>query len=189
VRRIGNSRKSMPRDRRERLMRFPRHPNFSERSDTRPMPLPEVLAQMLPGLGLCLFGCLLIRSHRNTWKSQQDELELDDFDRRHFHRRYRRRMQASGLIVLIGALLIVGLLVITKEQKLLFGVFWLGVLLLTFWLILLAVGDALSIAAYSRSAQARLNEQRKILETELERLRSRQGNGHTSHGNSNGDPS
>jgi len=133
---------------------------------------------MLPGLSLCAFGLLLIRSHRRSWKSQQEELELDEADREHFRKRFYRRMQASGMMVLIGVLMIVGLLFITKEHKLLFGFYWMGVLVLTFWLIVLALGDAVSIAIYSRSAQSRLNEQRRILEAELERLRAQQGNGH-----------
>ena len=54
-----------------------------------------------------------------------------------------------------------------------------GVILLTFWLILLAMGDAISIANYSRIAQARLDMHKKELEAELERLKARQGNGHT----------
>jgi hypothetical protein len=142
------------------------------------MNLPQLIVQMLPGLCLCAFGMLLIRSHRKNWKSQQAELELDEADREHFRKRYRRRMQASGIIVLIGVLMIVGLLFITKDHKLLFGFYWMFVLVLTFWLIALALGDAISIATYSRSAQSRLNEQRRILEAELERLRAQQGNGH-----------
>ncbi|HSG70224.1 MAG TPA: hypothetical protein VLA12_07405 [Planctomycetaceae bacterium] len=142
------------------------------------MKLPQLIVQMLPGLCLCAFGMLLIRSHRKNWQVHQEELELDEADREHFRKRYRRRMQASGIIVLIGVLMIVGLLFITKDHKLLFGFYWMFVLVLTFWLIALALGDAISIATYSRSAQSRLNEQRRILEAEFERLRAQKGNGH-----------
>jgi uncharacterized membrane protein YesL len=149
------------------------------------MKLPQLIVQMLPGLCLSVFGLWLLRSHRKSWKTQQEELQLDEADLEHFRKRYYRRTQASGMMALIGILMIVGLLFITKDHKLLFGFYWMFVLVLTFWLILLALGDAVSIATYSRSAQTRLNEQRRILEAELERFRAQQGNGHPPNENLN----
>ena len=47
-----------------------------------------------------------------------------------------------------------------------------------FWLILLAMGDALSIAAYSKVAQGELEQQKRSIEAEFQRLKAQQGNGH-----------
>jgi hypothetical protein len=88
-------------------------------------------------------------------------------------------MQASGMLVLIGVMIAAGQFIDGKALPTLFTFYWLGVILLTFWLILLAMGDAVSIANYSRIAQARLELHKKELEEELERLKARQGNGHS----------
>ena len=119
----------------------------------------------------------MIRSHTRTWKKQRESMETE-IDRTHLSRRYRRRMQASGMLILIGLLITLGQFIDGKQNPSLFTFYWLGILLLTFWLILLALGDALSIAAYSRVAQGQLDQQRRQLEIELQRLKAQQGNGH-----------
>lgn len=83
------------------------------------------------------------------------------------------------MLVLIGVMISAGQFIDGKALPTLFILYWLAVILLTFWLILLAMGDAVSIANYSRIAQARLDLHKKELEAELERLKARQGNGHT----------
>lgn len=123
----------------------------------------------------------MMRAHLKTWRAQQDDSSLSDDpqEKTHLARQLRRRMQASGMLILIGILVAAGQFIDGKALPSLFTIYWLIVILLTFWLILLAMGDALSIANYSRAAQSRLDEHRRELEAELERLKARQGNGHT----------
>lgn len=83
------------------------------------------------------------------------------------------------MLVLIGVMISAGQFIDGKAHPSLFTFYWLGVILLTFWLILLAMGDAVSIANYSRTAQARLDLHKRELEAELQRLKARQGNGHS----------
>lgn len=122
----------------------------------------------------------MMRAHLKTRRNQLEDETLaeDDQERIHLGRQFRRRMQASGLLVLIGALIAGGQFIDGKALPKLFTIYWLGVIVLTFWLILLAMGDWVSIANYSRVAQARLELHKQQLEAELERLKAKQGNGH-----------
>jgi len=110
---------------------------------------------------------------------EDSSLAGDDQERTHLNRQFRRRMQASGMLVLIGVMIAAGQFIDGKALPALFTFYWSAVILLTVWLILLAMGDAVSIANHARVAQARLDLHRKELEAELERLRARQGNGHS----------
>jgi len=136
-----------------------------------------VAALTLPIFLLSGLGLLMMRAHYRSWKIQRDQ-ECDPEEQNHLARRYRRRMQASGLLVLLGILISAGQLIDGKSWPTCFTVYWTGVLLLTFWLILLALGDAASIAAYSKAAQGKLDQQRREIEAEFQKLKARQGNGH-----------
>lgn len=133
---------------------------------------------------------MMMRAHLKTRNSQLEDASLagDEQERVHLDRQFRRRMQASGMLVLIGVMIAAGQFIDGQAHPTLFTFYWLGVILLTFWLILLALGDAVSIANYSRNAQARLDVHRRELEAELERLKARQGNGHSQTLDSESDP-
>lgn len=141
------------------------------------MPGTQWLAVLTPCIFVSGLGVLMMRSHIKGWREQKDSF-TDELEEKHLQRRFRRRMQASALLVLLGLLIGLGQLIDGPEHPLLFTFYWLGVLLLTCWIILLALGDAVSIAAYSRVAQAQLDQQRRSIEAELERLKARQSNGH-----------
>lgn len=132
---------------------------------------------LLPGLVISGLGSLMMWSHYRTRVSQSGEIR-DAFEESHLARRFRRRMQASGLLVVLGILISGGQLIDGREMPALFGIYWLFVLFLTFWVILLALGDAASILSYSKLSQGKLNQQRREIEREFERLKARQGNGH-----------
>jgi len=55
-------------------------------------------------ISLALLGLsgVLIDSHRRSWRSARDNDDLSDRDRRYAQSQYRRRMQASGIIGLLG---------------------------------------------------------------------------------------
>ena len=80
---------------------------------------------------LVLVGLALVRAHVRSWKRQTNDPELSDADFSHLSARYRRRLQASGMISVLGVLLAVGYqLPNWKNRPGLFGLYWLVVLLL-----------------------------------------------------------
>jgi hypothetical protein len=56
-------------------------------------------------LGLC---GLLLDSHRRTWRRAQESTELSEREKRYALSQYRRRMQASSTIGVVGAAIAVG---------------------------------------------------------------------------------
>lgn len=119
-----------------------------------------------------LAGLLLMRSHHVAWRTQQGDAELSEADRLFFRRRYRRRMQASGLMALIGVLLPIGDSVpLFRQAPGWFAVYWGTVLLLVIWLFVLAVSDMISTRAHSVLALRRIQAQQRELEREAEALR------------------
>ena len=139
--------------------------------------LPPLLIQLFSLVVLSGLGLLMMRSHHRTWETGK-EREVDPFAQKHFAKRYRRRMQASGMLVLLGGLISGGQFIDGKAHPVFFSVYWVVVLLITFWLILLAMVDALSIAAYSKVAQGELEKQKRAIEADFQRLKAQQENGH-----------
>ncbi|MGD9855832.1 MAG: hypothetical protein AB7U20_12880 [Planctomycetaceae bacterium] len=124
------------------------------------------------GGALLVAGLLMMRSHHRVWRAQKSDPELDAKDLLFFGRRYRRRMQASGMMALIGILLPIG----DSVQLFLpapgwFAVYWAIVLLLVMWLFVLAVSDMISTRAHSIIALHRLRAQQRELEREALALR------------------
>jgi hypothetical protein len=56
-------------------------------------------------ISLVLIGLsgILLDSHRRSWRAAEQDTALSERERRYFLAQYRRRMQASGIIGLIGA--------------------------------------------------------------------------------------
>ena len=84
-----------------------------------------------------------------------------------------------GLAVL-GVLLAVGdqLPILRKRPGLwLFGLYWLAVLLLTFWVMLLAVGDFYSTRAHARSSLAQIRKKQRELQRQIAGIKRRRSNG------------
>ena len=131
------------------------------------------------GAAVAAVGLLMIRSHRRVWGDQKNDPGLEDSERAHFHRRYRRRMQASGTVVLLGALLALGGGAIPWVQlpPLAFDIYWGGVLLLTAWVIVQALGDMLSTGAHAKASLSQVRAKQRELERQLEDYKSRRGNG------------
>jgi hypothetical protein len=123
-------------------------------------------------LGAASLG--LIRSHRRSWGRRQKDPSLDQADLLHYGAQFRRRMQASALLGVIGVLLLLGdLLIPWQKAPFLFSIYFGFILLLTGYLVLLAIGDALATASYTRAALARIQAQRRHLEREAAELREK----------------
>lgn len=135
------------------------------------------------GITLIMLGTFLLRSHARTWQSQKNDPELEDVDRIHYHKRFRRRSQASGIIALLGLLIPAGdillpMLLPQNQFLALFAVlFWGAVLLLTLWVIILGFADMLSTSAHARVALNRVQRKQRELQQQLAEIRRRSANG------------
>lgn len=127
------------------------------------------------GSVLVVLGVGMMISHWRSWKRQQSDFETDDTDRVHYANQFRRRMQTSALIAIVGVLLAVGDVFIWQFGPAASTVFWLLLLLLVCWIAILAVGDMTAIQSHSRNRLADLEAHRRILERELAEIRARSG--------------
>jgi hypothetical protein len=132
------------------------------------------------GFALAGGGAAAVVWHLRSWRAKQGDASLTPQEREHYHRQYRRRLQTSGIIVLLGILFPIGDpdgLVPWKGHPLGLTIYWFVVLALTLWVMLLAVGDLASTRTHTRDALQRLREQQRELEREAARLRARSTNG------------
>lgn len=134
------------------------------------------------GALLVIAGGAFIHWHIRCWRVQREDASLSDRERLHYRRQFRRRLQISGMLVLLGVLIPVGDLLIPWLQfPRLFGVYWILVLLLASWMMMLAALDWLSGRMQARAHRASLSSllrKQRELEAEAARLRRAGSNGH-----------
>lgn len=126
----------------------------------------------------------MMRSHWRAWQKQQSDSELNEADQKFLRRRFRRRMQASGLLVLIGIILPLGDFILSEAMgdagrmpKLAgFAAYVILVLLLAVWVVLLAVGDMASTKVHTTVSLNRIRAEQRKLEREAADLRSQIAN-------------
>jgi len=132
------------------------------------------------GVALLIAGVVMMRSHRRTWARQQGDLGLNESDRQRLRSRYRRRMQMSGMIAALGAMMGVGDALIWEQGFEVATIYWIVVIGLGGWLLLLGMGDLMSVridSKYARDELRQIGARRKELESELEEMRRRGSNG------------
>lgn len=129
------------------------------------------------GGSLVLLGGWFMSLHWQAWRRHAVDPTLDDGEREHYRRQFRRRMQASGIILVIGLMLPIGdsLIPWRKGDASIATLYWLFVLGLTCWVLLLAMGDLASSRAQSRAALSRLRSKQRELQAEADRLREQRG--------------
>jgi hypothetical protein len=90
----------------------------------------------------------LLFVHWRRWKEHRaDELPAAEIE--YLRRQFRRRMQASGMIGIVGFALIVGDTFIPwMNDPVVTAGFWIGVVLVTVWIALLAIVDLLAARLY-----------------------------------------
>lgn len=127
----------------------------------------------LAGLIVLGIGIGFLRWNRSEWKREKNDSGLDEFDRRHYHARYRRRMQTSAILMLLGILIPIGdRLIVQKVAPGITTVFWLGVLALLFWVVVLAFGDMAATRAHAHVALSRVRLKQQELEKRANELRN-----------------
>jgi hypothetical protein len=136
------------------------------------------------GGGLTVGGGLLVAWHLRSWRGHQSDTALDERERSFHAAQFRRRVQASGLLAVIGLLVILGDLDgFWRPRPALWAAHWGLVMLLTMWLMLLGLADLLASRVHGQAALGRVLRKQRELERELDDMRrqhARQTNGHRS---------
>jgi hypothetical protein len=122
-----------------------------------------------------VFGASLMVSHVRSWRRQNGAADRDENDRAFFEKRYRRRMRISATFIILGILIAVGdaVLPMHKNQPLAITLYWIGVLILTGWVMLQGLSDLWSTAAYTDAELTRIREKRRELERQLVEFKHR----------------
>ena len=132
------------------------------------------------GGGLSLVGLSMMAWHQESWARQREEPGFNQWDLKRLKTRYRRRMQTSGMIVVLGVMLAVGDALIWSQGPLVATIYWIVVIAMGGWLLLLGVGDLLTVRVDSKLARdelQRIGQKRAELEAEVEEMRRRGSNG------------
>lgn len=132
--------------------------------------------QWIPGVvvGVFLVGLSILgmRSVRSTWRQQQIDPEVNPRERDYYARQYRRRLQVAILFGVIGILIPVGDSLIRWEQRsLLWGCYWLVVLVLSLWVLLLGFADLMAIRSHHMPSLQSLKDRQRALQARVEELR------------------
>lgn len=110
--------------------------------------------------GLLVFAAVLVWMHLRGW--QEAQFVSEDDDELDFHwRQFRRRMQASVMLAVVGLVLPLYSLIRTP---ILMAVFVLGLFVLVLWIIALALADYIA----SRQRLARIADDERIEQAKLE---------------------
>ena len=99
------------------------------------------LPTTLLGLGLFVAACALLVMHWRTWRVAKADAQRDAEQLRFDWLQFRRRMQSSGMIGLVGLGMVVGQFILAP--LLLVG-FWTAIIGLLVWIVLLALADTLA---------------------------------------------
>lgn len=116
-----------------------------------------------------------------TRKGLDPVLESDPVTRIHADRQFRRRLQISVMLGLIGILIVVGdqMDQVLGKHPGWFVIWVLSIIILVVWSVLMALGDWLSTFAYTAVARSNLRHERTKLENEIRRYHASK-NGHSS---------
>jgi hypothetical protein len=117
--------------------------------------------------GLVCISAVLVAWHVRGWR-QADHGGLGEQERDFHARRFRRRVQASAMVGVIG-LLLLGELWLKDPRVML--LYWSGVVLLLLWLLLLAASDWLASRVHFRGPLSRLQQDRVKLQADIDKLR------------------
>lgn len=135
-----------------------------------------VTTVLFPGLVVALAGGL-IAFHLRAWRASRFQA-LGRVERDFHRRQFRRRMQASSMMALLGVALFSGQLIPRERWQWFYVSFWCGVFLVVLWVVGLALADAVATANHvARLKRQRLAEHAQ-LQAALRRVQGGRRNGH-----------
>lgn len=122
------------------------------------------------------FGIGLITFHVRAHQQYRRRTDLTDVDRRFFERQYVRRLQTSALTVCLGGLIgLCGYIKAFEDSPTFATVYVVGLLLLTFWLVLLAATDAMASRVHLKRSKRSTDTSAKTLQQALAEVREAHG--------------
>lgn len=122
-----------------------------------------------------LFGIIMVVWHVHQRRVVLTDAAIAPEELRFQEQRYRRRMQTSTLTITLGALIsLCDYLTWMKASPGFFAAYVMGLLVLTMWLILLAVGDAFASRVHLSQSLRRNRNSRLALQQAIDELRERQ---------------
>lgn len=129
-----------------------------------------MIGAFIVSLALLGLSGALIDSHRRTWRAAQESADLSARSRRFAQAQYRRRLQASGMIGVIGTIIALWPVVPREPGPMMF--YTAALLAGCVWIMLLALLDLLATRHYYR--RLRDEQLAKHVEMALE-IRALQG--------------
>jgi hypothetical protein len=135
------------------------------------------------GIALVVLGGMLIAWHCRMWNSHRNDSTVDDREMRRYRSQFRRRLQISGMLILLGVLIPLwdALTTFGRLTGHAAALWIIGMLLVTLWIMLLAALDWVAGRVQRRAHLAALSglaRKRQELEAEVARLRRPGRNGH-----------
>ena len=117
--------------------------------------------------GIVLLSLVLMAWHVKSWR-EADHGGLAERDYEFFRRQFRRRMQSSAMLGIIGLLILGHLWVI---DNMMLALYWTGVLGLLVWTMLLAAADFAASRLHYSSEVADQKTEHLLLQREIEKFR------------------
>jgi hypothetical protein len=116
------------------------------------------------------FGMIVL--HVVQRRNHMEDESLSETDRNFYDQQYRRRLQTSALTVTLGALIgLSGYIQALERSPFLATCYVIGLLLLSLWLTLLALSDAVASQVYSSRVNRRQRKLRESLQEALMELK------------------
>jgi hypothetical protein len=122
---------------------------------------------------LVLFALVMLGIHWNTWQ-RADHGGLSDRDRLYYSRQFRRRILSSGMLGLMGLLMLGGLWIEATWAQ---ALFWVGMLLGILAVMLLALTDWWSSRAHFGRDEVFNAAQIELLKAEIRKYESEERKG------------
>ena len=125
--------------------------------------------KLLTGAVLVITAFLMLVWHVVAWRGHSKDETLDEFDRRYYHVRFRRRMQTVAILGALGILIPLGNHFASWGDNSSINAAYSGVVwVLSIWVLVLAAVHRFSTNRYLRSALVRLRRRQHELEKKLE---------------------
>ena len=132
--------------------------------------LAQLFAILLP-FAIVALGIFLLVWHRRAWQAVR-ATATEAGELRFHRRRYRRRLQTSALLVVLGIALGGGQSIAADKHPSLFVFFWCAVALLAAWMMGLAICDAIATRLHLNEQLRRQVVERARLNAELKRMKA-----------------
>lgn len=131
--------------------------------------LADIAATLFP-LAIAALGVFLLLSHRRLWRRVRAQA-IEPRELAFQRRRYRRRMQTSGILAVLGIAMFGGQWIAADKHPSLFVFFWCAVALLAVWAMALALADVIATRLHLKCQLRRRIVERAKLQAELARIK------------------